>query len=443
MDPINYNLQVKDPFQSAIQGYQLGSAMSAEQQQTAAKQQNQTAQLKMQQDLASLASKQNASAADYASMITKYPALADNLSKGWNMLDAGRQKNSITQASQVYAALSAGKPDIAAQLLDEHATAFRNSGQEEYAKNAEVMAKLIKINPEHAKNSVGLMLASTMGPKEFANTIGKLGSEQRAQAQAGAELTKKQAEAKSAAIAANFAESNAVADLSKKGWDIEKLQNDIDVSKQNVKIAAMNAQLAKETNDLKRQELQQKLDDAALKRDQALREKTSAVEAANFSIDNMLNTVDRALKTPADVVKSATGPISSRMPTLSTDTANFEELISTIDAQSFLAQIPNMTGKGALSDAEGKKLAASLQNLSLRQGDQQLLYNLREAQRLMLKARKNLADKYGVPESVPNTPEAAPGNNDIDALLQKYGVNTQPQYQPMDLNQSQMLYKAP
>ena len=47
--------------------------------------------------------------------------------------------------------------------------------------------------------------------------------------------------------------------------------------------------------------------------------------------------------------------------------------------------------------------------------------NVREAQRLMLKARKTAAAKYGIPETVPDTPAAAASPGDIDTLLKKYG----------------------
>ena len=64
-------------------------------------------------------------------------------------------------------------------------------------------------------------------------------------------------------------------------------------------------------------------------------------------------------------------------------------MVENLDAQSFMAMIPQMKGTGALSDAEGKKLAASLQNFSLKQSPEQLMSSVKEAQRLMLKARKN------------------------------------------------------
>ena len=80
-----------------------------------------------------------------------------------------------------------------------------------------------------------------------------------------------------------------------------------------------------------------------------------------------------------------------------------------------------MKGLGALSDAEGKKLSAALQNFSLRQSPERLMENVREAQRLLLKARENVARRYGVPETVPDTPASQPTPEEINELLQQYG----------------------
>jgi hypothetical protein len=109
------------------------------------------------------------------------------------------------------------------------------------------------------------------------------------------------------------------------------------------------------------------------------------------------------------------------MPTLSEDTSDFESLVETLGSQAFMAQIPNIKGMGALSNAEGEKLQAALQNFNLKQSPKRLMENVREAQRLILKARKNVAARYGMPDKVPGTPEAAPTAGEIDALLKKYG----------------------
>jgi len=152
-----------------------------------------------------------------------------------------------------------------------------------------------------------------------------------------------------------------------------------------------------------------------------VREKVAEVENARATMDNMLNTADRILKTPKSVVGSAAGPVSARMPTISQDTADFEELVTTLGSQSFLAQIPNIKGMGALSNAEGEKLQAALQNFSLRQSPERLLENVREAQRLIMKGRSTLAKRTGMPDSIPDTPAASPSGANIEALLKKYG----------------------
>ena len=87
------------------------------------------------------------------------------------------------------------------------------------------------------------------------------------------------------------------------------------------------------------------------------------------------------------------------------DVQNFKALIENLDSQSFMAQIPNMKGLGSLSDAEGKKVSSSLQNLNnLRQDAKPLIAKAREAQRLILKGRRNLAKQYGVPDTIPDRP---------------------------------------
>jgi hypothetical protein len=127
------------------------------------------------------------------------------------------------------------------------------------------------------------------------------------------------------------------------------------------------------------------------------------------------------LQTPIGIVEDATGPVESRLPTFDQDTADFESLMENIEAQAFLSQIPNLKGMGALSDAEGKKVTAALQSLNLKQSPKRLMENVREAQRLLMKARENIANRYGVPQTIPDTPAVETSPEDIETLLQKYG----------------------
>jgi hypothetical protein len=427
--PFNYMLNVPDPTQSVMGGVQnalnisnMMSQRNLAEQKALELQTAREKQAQMDSDLGALS--QNPTPSALASMMVKYPGLSENFKKTYDVLSSEQKDSRVKQASQVYAAMQAGKPEVAQQLLLEQAAAARNAGMEQDAQAAETVAELVKLNPATAETSTGLLLASAMGPDKFAETFTKLQGERREAELQPSKLTESQAKAQKAAVEAKFAESDAVLDLQKKGWDITKIQEDIKIAKQNASIAALNAQIAREGNQIKREENQLKLQDMVQKRDEAVRTKAADLESARTNMDNMLNTADRILKTPIGVIGSAAGPVSSRMPTLSQDTADFEALVETLGSQSFMAQIPNIKGMGALSNAEGEKLQAALQNFSLKQSPERLLENVREAQRLITKARKNMTARSGLPETIPDTPDVRTSGGDIDALVKKYTGGT-------------------
>jgi len=429
LEPINYISQITPPNFSndILGGLQLGqqiqqikSSRLAEEQAAIAKEQYAT-------DLKSAFD--NPTPESFAMLSTKYPTQREAFKQSFDMLEAPKKAAEMQTTGQVYTALLNNKPEIANGIIDEHITALENSGQD--ASKLKQIKATIEKDPQTATGIAGFMLSNMMGQKEFKDyqdAIGAAGKEKREQtlfpekqAQEAITTQKAGSEAATAAVKAKFAESDAAIELQKKGWDIKKIASDIEINKMNSKIAAMNAATNREGNSLKRQELGLKLQDMYMQRDDKVREKTATVDTARSSMDNFLNTADRIIKTPKSVIRSATGPVSSRMPTLSADTADFEELVTTLGSQAFMAQIPNMKGTGALSNEEGVKLSTSLQNLSLRQSPERLLKNVQEAQRLIMKARKNVSTKYGVPDTVPNTPEATTSPQNIDALLKKYG----------------------
>lgn len=436
MQPHNYQIQTQNPFEAAIGGLQLGMNLQEIQAQRQAKAQAQALQIQQQEAalqrqqelqtrMQALMSNPNPSARDYTNLAMMLPEKESaSMRANWDSLSKERQQKDLQAAGQVMAAFQSGAPEIGLQLLRDRAEAAKNSGDAEQAKALETWAKMAEINPNAVTKSIGLMVAQLPGGDKIIESLGKIGAETRAQEMQPTAMREAEAKATTAEVGAKFAESKAISELEQAGWNIKKMQADMEIAKQNARIAAMNAATAREGNTLKKQELQLKVNEAIQKRDGDIRGKVADVENARFNIDNLLNTADRIVGTPLSVVESATGPISSRMPTLSQDTADFESLIENLDAQAFLSQIPQMKGTGALSENEGKKLAAALQSLSLRQSPEQLIGNVKEMQRLMLKARKNLADKYGMPENVPDTPAATKSTTpaDIDALLKKYGV---------------------
>lgn len=409
VQPIDYTIAAPDITGSLLGGIQAGQAIRKVREdaltEEAARARNEQYSSDLNEYLA------NPTARGAAAMVAKYPEQRKAIGDAWDIQSQDQKDQQFSAGTQVYSAILGGRPEIATKIIDDNIAAMENSGQDSSALKA--IREVIGIDPKGAAANIGLTL-SALDPDKWS----KIATEMRSSEQAPFELTEKQAKAQKAAVDAKFAESMAVQDLAKKGWDIAKIQNDIGISRQNSQIAAMNAGLKRETNDLKRMELQQKVQDAQIKRDAEVREKVAGVESGRAAIDNMLNSADRILKTPAGVISSAAGPISSKLPTLSSDTADLEELVTTLSSQAFMAQIPNLKGMGALSNAEGEKLQASLQNLSLRQSPERLIENVQEAQRLMLKARSNLADRYGVPDVIPDRPalESQPASSGFRVL---------------------------
>lgn len=282
MEPINYNIDVKSPFESAMQGFQGGFAIKQAQQQQLQQQQAQQAQLQMQRDLANLATNPNAGAQDYAGMMVKYPQLAEHFKKSWDVLSADQQQSKLSHSVQVYSALQAGQPDIAVKLLQRQADALKNSGKAEEAQAAEHLAQFVQLDPNSAKTTAGLQLSSIMGPDKFATTFGTLSEQQRAQelqpskvAQSEAEADIKGVEAGNAPVKTALENANIKSQIAERsgrlGLDRDKLQSEIEL-----KLAEMNPAF--------------KLDGEAKK---IVNDSTIAAVAADQSSANMLDLANR------------------------------------------------------------------------------------------------------------------------------------------------------
>lgn len=404
MQPIQYVPQAVDPMQKLLVGLQAGESIASSIQQTQERERQQKILQDYQSDLQT--TMKNPTGEAFGQLALKYPGQREAIVASSKLFTEAQQNSAFNDASKIFNALNIGNNDAALKIATIKRDALKNAGRD--ATDYDAMIEAINTNPQAAKASVGLIGAS-IDPKKWTETF-----------KAAPEIEEAKSKAAQAATKAKFAESEAVLDLQKKGWDITKIQEDIKISKENSRIAALNAQIAREGNALKREEMGIKLQELKDKRDEAIRGKTAEVESARFNIDNMLNTADRALKNPS--LNSVLGSIQGRLPAVLSDEANDAiALIDTLGSQAFLSQIPNVKGMGALSNAEGEKLQSALQNLSRKQSEKQFRENLNEAQRLMLKARKNISTRFGVPDTAPDTPAVQPSTQDIDALIKKYG----------------------
>lgn len=421
--PINYSASIP-PISIGQSINDLGAALQARRvraQEEQAKIQAQQAREAFSNDLAGALSKGDQSA--WSSMIAKYPQFREafgDVRKNIGDENIGRE---FVIGFEISNAIENNAPDVAMQRLSAIIEAKKAKG-ETAGIYEQVYKSLESGDIKGAQSNVNMSLA-LLDPDRYEKfTKAKFSTpkaEQELKKLTG-EAAKVGAEATTAQVQAKYAESKALQELEKTGWDIKKVQADMAFQRESNRIAAMNAAASREGNSLKRQELQLKVQDAISKRDEGIRAKVAEVEAGRFNIDNMLNTADRILANPE--LDSVLGTVQGRLPVVLSDKAqDAVALIDTLGSQAFLSQIPNVKGMGALSNTEGEKLQNAFQNLGRVQSEAQFKTNLKEAQRLLLKARKNMADRYGVPDTPADTPAAkpAPGKS-VDDILKELGV---------------------
>lgn len=438
MEPINYLAQVADPFAQALQGVKIGAGLADLEAQRALQVRQQQQQQLALQEQAKFFSNPNPTmrdAAKYASLLT--PDQSKAFLPFMEGISKEQQQNTLKTTGQLLAALQTN-PQVFITKAKENALAASNSGDMEDSTFFEQMAEAAA-DPERGPavvfKSLAVRTAGIPGAKEFFENIDKSLSTARAEAKGPSELAESEAKAKQAIteaqtkvadlriklqnepieaerliikrdleiaqadvakVNAEFARTKAEAEGKQAAATLRKTDADILIAKEDNRIKALTVAQAKETNVLRQKELQQKIDDAKEKRDSAERDQKATVSNQSADIDNFLNTATRILQTPKDVIASATGPVASRLPTLSADVADFEALVEALGSQAFIAQIPKIKGTGSLSEKEGDKLQASLQTLSLKQSPARLEENVKEAVRLLTKVRENIAVKYGV-----------------------------------------------
>lgn len=354
----------------------------------------------------------NPSAERFAALTARFPQQREAFKQSWDTLSEAQKRDDFGAASRAFAALNSGRADLAESIFTQRLEAKKASGAD--VSEDQMVLDIIKTDPKQAQGFLGYTMFNA-DPDKYADNIGKLGVEQRAAEQAPAALeeargkaAKATAEARTAEVTAKYADSQAIADLSKKQWDVTKIVEDINIGREQNRIRAMEVAASKEGNALKREELQLRIDEAKRVRDEKIREVAATAEAGASNIDNMLNTIQRIKQNPAldDVVGSFEGRMPEAASMLDDRESDAIALINTLGSQAFLAKIPEMKGAGALSNAEGDKLQAALQNLGRAQSEKQFRASLDEASRLLTLGRENLSRKTGIPLQGSGTPAA-------------------------------------
>jgi hypothetical protein len=157
-------------------------------------------------------------------------------------------------------------------------------------------------------------------------------------------------------------------------------------------------------------------------------DKTNA-KLFDASIDAELKNIDKLIGTETAPklhkgLANATGPITSRLPTGRTDTANAEAYIKSLQSKASINSLQAIRGTagaiGTMTEREWPRLESMKATLQESQGTDQFIQSLKdyreELKNMKLKSKEALNTDYST-EIGANIPSSNPN---IDALLQKY-----------------------
>ena len=215
----NYLPNVQSPFQAAVQGLQFGQAVGEA---VAAPQQRENMQNAMQ------AFQRNPSAQTLTPLLTSLPPQsAEVLRKHWEGMETSQRDSQIAFGGQAMSSILAGRPDLAAGLFDQRATAAENAGDAAQAKFNRDMAELVKVNPQFALSFGATMLGGTEAGKRMLDMILAARGAPTAERTAIAGARQAEATATTTEAQAGVAPEAAAAEAARKRAEVEKIYAEI------------------------------------------------------------------------------------------------------------------------------------------------------------------------------------------------------------------------
>lgn len=144
---------------------------------------------------------------------------------------------------------------------------------------------------------------------------------------------------------------------------------------------------------------------AVAKGERELSEAKRAKENAAAAINSQLQQIQRLESHPG--FESAVG-MSSIAPSMRGSNAyGFEKQLEKLDAQSFMAMIPNLAGMGALSNAEGQKVSAALSALNTGLSEEEFRKEMKVISETLMQARDRLKTGNTLPPEQQSAPAAS------------------------------------
>lgn len=406
MQPINYMLDVQNPVQTAVtgltQGLQIGQFMQAKE--LAEKEALQKEQ--MQQELSAFASKPNKTHDDYANIMVKYPALAEDFKRSYDVLDSGKQQSTFKTASRIYAATASKRFDLAKSILETEAVGYENSGDKETAGYLRQMATMAETDPEGLQTLTGLTLAST-NPSQFKDVLGALNQN---------DLTPFEIENKQAQTGKTKAETEKTE--TETLWYGDKTQAEIDNIESQIEDRKTGRVLQKEELDMKNEQFYSKLDQDQQQFYEKLNQEERKIAQTVFNVkekpEQRMERLEKVegfataarnasegaklaaqLANDAKALNESTGGYWNRAMRNVPGTAEytFDQKLETMKSKIFLAQVDQMRGLGALTESEGAALKASIASINPNQDPKTVQESLTEVAKQLSKAAQTANKK--------------------------------------------------
>lgn len=410
MGPIDYLAAQPKPedFLRSLQGgLQIGQQFAAtrlaqqEAEQRAAELQAKKA-LEAQYQADAQAATQSGDPRAFASLAARYPDRYKPLLETWDRLSTAQQQTELRDASELGAALSNGRPDVALARIDERIATLKEQGQP--TKRLETLRDSIKTDPTKATADVMHVIAAIPGGDKVLESLGKVSDEARKVEKEKRDAAAFPIELRTKTAEATTKEAEAAVAGEKARLGVEQLRADVEWKRQDSRIKLLQAAAARESNDLKRQELGLKIEEARAARDQKARDLQADVDAKLAGIADNLAT----LKDIKDLggVGWTTGAERFLPYTKGRTVAAKAEQIKgqlTLENTKYL--------KGAMSDSDIRLLAKSASSLDFGQHPEESMKELARIESIFKRADAAVRKQYNLPpaDAAPR-PGPKPGN---------------------------------
>lgn len=325
--------------------------------------------------------------AKMADVVLQYPEVGQGLTQALGLIDDDKKQKAAGFSRSLIT-----NPENAEQIYQDRIDEIRSRGGD--PKDTIRSREAFRRNPQGEANNLEMIWAAT-GDPSYAAYSGE-----------------KKAAAKAAADQAKIDRDEDHFNRSEQGKNNRAAMSagDRALTRQ---IAVLAAQQGAEMNDLKKQELGLKIDEKQNKLEQNKLEVQKGTDTAVANIDSSINAADKLLNHPG--FSGAVG-LSSAFPTVpGSKSADFEAELDSFNAKTFLANVAQMKGLGALTEAEGAKLTSAAGAIKKNMSEDALRSNLQTMKDGMEKAKERIAKRSPAPAKA-SGPAEVTSQSQFDAL---------------------------